>query len=148
MIVAALLLQAGVVPAQAANPDICDSPTTPDINACAGRELAAAEAIRRRYADAARKRIRAEVAQATPGSMSAGTLAAFERAESAWAAYRDAECNAVYANWSDGTIRTLMGLSCSAELTRLRTHAIWQDWLTYEDSTPPLLPEPPLEETK
>jgi hypothetical protein len=35
-------------------------------------------------------------------------------------------------------------LSCQIKLTQLHTHTIWLEWLTYMDSTPPILPEPPV----
>jgi len=56
--------------------------------------------------------------------------------------YRANECDAVHENWKDGTIRTAMELRCSIRLTDQRTHTIWRNWLTYQDSTVPILPEP------
>lgn len=57
-------------------------------------------------------------------------------------AYRKAECGAVYKDWEDGTIRNIMALSCDIALIDERTRKIWRHWLTYQDSTPPVLPEP------
>ncbi len=56
--------------------------------------------------------------------------------------YRDRECSSVYEQWKDGTIRNAMTLRCSIRLTDRRTHDIWQNWLTYQDSSAPILPEP------
>ena len=56
--------------------------------------------------------------------------------------YRKKACAAVYEEWKDGTIRNAMMLRCEIRLIDHRTHDIWQNWLTFMDSTPPLLPEP------
>ena len=56
--------------------------------------------------------------------------------------YRDRECASVYEQWKDGSIRNAMTLRCSIRLTDQRTHDIWQHWLTYQDSSEPILPEP------
>jgi hypothetical protein len=55
------------------------------------------------------------------------------------------ECGAVYKNWIGGSIRGSMALNCQDRLTRMRTYTIWLHWLTYMDSTPPLLPRPDIE---
>jgi len=59
-----------------------------------------------------------------------------------WAAYKDAECSAVYQKWVDGTIRGFMGGSCSIRLIKRRTHDIWEEYLTYMDNSKPILLEP------
>jgi len=59
-----------------------------------------------------------------------------------WQAYMLSHCNAVYTQWRDGSIRGVMSLSCKTKLTKQRTHEIWSNFLTYMDSTPPVLPEP------
>ena len=45
-------------------------------------------------------------------------------------------------NVSSATIRNAMSLTCRIRLVDQRTHTIWQNWLTFMDSTPPILPEP------
>ncbi|MCG4259878.1 DUF1311 domain-containing protein [Acetobacter senegalensis] len=67
---------------------------------------------------------------------------AFQHSETAWKAYRDAECRAVFTNWQQGTLRIMMQLGCERRLTRQRTYTVWQNWLTFQDSTPPVLPRP------
>ncbi|WP_239807309.1 lysozyme inhibitor LprI family protein [Croceicoccus hydrothermalis] len=67
-------------------------------------------------------------------------------AQRAWIKYRDSECGAVFTNWYPGSIARTMAADCSARLSRARTHAIWAHWLTYADSTPPILPEPSITE--
>ena len=42
-----------------------------------------------------------------------------------------------------GTIRGLKFLKCQIILTQEHAHTIWREYLRYEDSTPPILPEPP-----
>jgi uncharacterized protein YecT (DUF1311 family) len=123
----------------------CPDGTTLDINRCFSDRLDRADADLARYAAAVRKRLKQEAAEATAGDTSAGDAAkGFQAAEKAWSSYRDAECGAVYSYWSTGTIRDVEDLSCQIRLTRLHTHTIWLQWLTYMDSTPPILPEPPV----
>jgi uncharacterized protein YecT (DUF1311 family) len=70
-------------------------------------------------------------------------LAAMIRtSESAFEAYREAECAAVYKDYEEGTIRNIQALSCDIALIDERTRTIWQTWLTYQDTTPPELPAP------
>ena len=71
-------------------------------------------------------------------------LVDFDKAETLWTSYREAECGAVYDYWRAGTIRTSMELTCEIDLTQRHTHTVWSEWLTYMDSTPPILPEPKL----
>ncbi|MEZ8326115.1 lysozyme inhibitor LprI family protein [Vibrio cyclitrophicus] len=68
-------------------------------------------------------------------------------AQDSWQAYMTAHCDSVYTQWRDGSIRGLMALSCKTELTKKRTHEVWGNFLTYMDSTPPVLPEPNLNST-
>ena len=117
----------------------CPDGTTLDFNQCYSDRLAKADADLGRYVAAARTRLRQEAA----GDAGAASAARdFESAEKAWSAYRDAECGAVYDYWSAGTIRDIESLDCQIKLTQLHTHTIWLQWLTYMDSTPPVLPEP------
>ncbi|GBR53634.1 lysozyme inhibitor LprI family protein [Gluconobacter sphaericus] len=130
-ITAALLLH----PALAASP--CDGTSTPDGKACERLHLSQAEAELDRYTEAAIHKMQA-------GTAPTQTLAHFHQAQAEWKQFRQEECNAVYSAWSDGTIRGTMELICATRLTEGRTYEIWYNWLTFPDSTPPLLPEPPL----
>jgi uncharacterized protein YecT (DUF1311 family) len=113
------------------------------MNQCFSARSDKADAVLARYVAAARKRLEEEIAGAPPDDASAAkALRGFDAAEHAWANYRDAECGAVYDYWSGGTIRGTEQLSCQIDLTRRHTHTVWRLWLTYMDSTPPLLPEP------
>jgi len=67
---------------------------------------------------------------------------AIKRSQADWSTYMTAHCDAIYTQWRDGSIRGVMALSCKTELTKDRTHQIWANFLTYMDSTPPVLPEP------
>ena len=120
----------------AAAPPTCPGDNTPEINRCAEGRLDQTDDTLARYVAAARKRLKDD-------SASAATLTAFDKAEVSFGAYREAECEAVYQDWIEGTIRTLMDINCRIDLTVRHTHVVWANWLTYMDSTPPILPEPP-----
>ncbi len=112
----------------------CEKPaTTYDFNICGSREAERARAEMQRYFDAAKVRIQREGSKA---------LTALEEAQSAWRSYQEKHCAAIYVRWQGGTIRGPASVQCSVDLTRQRTHQLWADYLTYPDSTPPILPEP------
>lgn len=125
IIIATLLLATG---------DPCAGSTTPEIEQCLAADLTRADTELNRYYVAAVTRLSRERETAT--------LAKLRASERAWIAYRDAECGAVYEWWGQGTIRGAMMLGCQIRITKARTMAVWKNWLTYADSTPPLLPEP------
>ncbi|SEK91205.1 Uncharacterized conserved protein YecT, DUF1311 family [Sphingomonas palmae] len=125
IIITALLLAAG-------NP--CDGSTTRDVEQCLAADLKRADTELNRYYAAATKRLTEQ--------QDTVALAKLRLAERAWIAYRDAECEAVYESWGQGTIRGAMNLGCRINLTKARTATIWRNWLTYSDSTPPILPKP------
>ncbi|NNC60038.1 MAG: DUF1311 domain-containing protein [Erythrobacter sp.] len=115
------------------SPSRCpDAMTTLDINKCFAGVLARADERRARYLAAALERHedRPEL------------VAKIAASDAVFIAYREAECDAVLEDWMEGSVRGFMTLSCKVEMTDNRSHAIWQNWLTYMDSTPPLLPEP------
>lgn len=119
--------------AEDAAPARCpDAITTPEMNECMAALLEGARQRQATYLEAALARNveRPEL------------VARIKASDTAFAAYADAECDAVYEDWKDGTIRGLMFLSCQIALVDARTRTIWQNWLTYLDSTPPVLPEP------
>ena len=70
------------------------------------------------------------------------TLAQLRGSQRAWLRFRDAECEAVAMSWRPGSIAATMQGECFDRLTRARTRTIWASWLTYFDSTPPILPRP------
>lgn len=109
----------------------CDGSTV-EMNNCMAEILGRAEATKDTYLAAARTRFADDDV----------ILTAIERSEESFAAYRKNECNAVYDQWREGTIRTMMSLTCSIGLTDARTRTIWENWLGYGDRTPADLPEP------
>ncbi|WP_066725495.1 lysozyme inhibitor LprI family protein [Sphingomonas pituitosa] len=102
---------------------------------CLARASNAAEVEMTRYLGAARKRATAD---------GAAVAKAFDEAQARWLAFRKAECDAVFAHRQGGTARGAILLNCRIDLTRTRTQWLWKTWLTYPDSTPPILPEPGL----
>ena len=117
------------------NPDerLCDNRvSTVDVNACLVEKLKRANQRLDRYVQAAIHRHKDEPA------VRRGILAS----QKAFEAYRKIECDTVFEAWKEGTIRGSMLLGCQIGLTDGRTHDVWQHWLEYMDSTPPILPEP------
>lgn len=112
----------------------CPGSTTREVEQCLADDLARADAELSRYYEAAVGRLTDERQPAA--------LAKLRASERAWIQHRDAECEAVWEYWKGGTIRGTFSIECRVRLTRDRTMAIWRNWLTYVDSTPPLLPEP------
>ena len=108
---------------------------TLDINRCVAIELEAAEEVLTHYLETS-----IEHNAGDPELVDAITAA-----QKQWQAYATAHCGAVYTQWREGTIRGVMGITCRTRLTKQRTHDVWQDFLTYMDSTPPVLPEPSVE---
>lgn len=60
----------------------------------------------------------------------------------AWTKYRETLCGNVYLMWVQGTARYEMAAQCNLNVTRERTYDLWRSYLTYIDSTPPILPDP------
>lgn len=112
----------------------CGGSTTPEVERCLAAELADADAELNRYYAAAVARLAREGQH--------DVVAWLRGSERAWIAYRDAECGAVWRYWRRGTIRGAFSIRCRTRLTQARTSEIWRAWLTYVDSTPPLLPQP------
>ncbi|MGL4473690.1 MAG: lysozyme inhibitor LprI family protein [Shewanella sp.] len=113
----------------------CDQAySTIEINECAALTLAKAQAQLTEYL----------AASLTHNADDTELVAVINTAQQTWQQYMTAQCDAIYTQWRDGSIRGLMALSCKTKLTQLRTHEIWENWLTYMDSTPPVLPEPTL----
>ena len=117
----------------------CPGESTIEISDCLSGRLAKADAELARYLAAVRKRLQSDAAD---DAGAAKALAALDKVQAAWKAYREADCGALYDYWSAGTIRNTMSLTCEIDLTRARTHTVWSEYLTYMDSTPPILPEP------
>lgn len=106
--------------------------TTNDINRCMSLELNAAEEVMESYLQKSKEHYASDQV----------VIASIDEAQKAWLIYRQMHCGSVFNAWRDGTIRTSMSIDCLIKLTRQRTFDIWYSFLTYADSTPPLLPEP------
>ena len=106
--------------------------TTFDINRCIGRTAESADVTLGEYLAKAKEKYSQETA----------IIHLLDQSQNAWLIYRQAHCDAIYDMWSEGSIRGAMFGGCMLQLTKQRTHKIWEDYLTYMDSTPPLLPEP------
>ena len=141
-LVSAYRRQIDLLSALSDEPPVCSGSTTPEIDACAAEYSRRADADLSRYLAAAKKRLKSEVVEDQTGSTAKAALAGLETSQSAWERYRKAECDAVYAWWSDGTIRGAMFQGCWRAVTQDRTMAIWSSWLQFMDTTPPLLPKP------
>ena len=128
--------------AQSDEPTICQDIRTPAMNGCEHEYTRRAKSELDRYLAAARKRLGAEIADETDPQATRDALAGLDASQTAWEAYQKAECEAVYNWWRGGTIRGVMYESCVQGLTKSRTQWIWSTWLSFEDSTPPLMPKP------
>ncbi|NRA53045.1 MAG: DUF1311 domain-containing protein [Gammaproteobacteria bacterium] len=106
--------------------------TTLEINHCASIELALANTELVKYLEVSVEH----------NSYDPELIASIKVAQNNWQAYMSSHCDSVYTQWREGTIRGVMALSCKTKLTKQRTHEIWDNFLTYMDSTPPVLPEP------
>ena len=118
------------------------APNTLEVNACVGAQVAREDARLQMYLQRARDAARArdEVDRASGGpSAQRGYL---DASQATWEAYADIVCGGVFDEFKDGTIRVSVAGRCRIDLTRERTHVVWRHFLTYADSTPPLLPEP------
>jgi uncharacterized protein YecT (DUF1311 family) len=111
----------------------CDKAvTTIEINYCLFKDLEASEKVMHEYLTKSIER----------HSDDNVAIESIHKAQEAWLRYREAHCGSVYDIWREGSIRTAMELGCKINLTHSRTKVLWESFLTYEDSTPPLLPEP------
>ncbi|MFA0349062.1 lysozyme inhibitor LprI family protein [Vibrio sp. 10N.222.55.C6] len=107
---------------------------TIEINQCAAIELGSAQAELDKYLAASFEH----------NAYEAQLVASIKKAQESWQAYMTAHCDSVYTQWREGSIRGVMALCCKMTLTKQRTHEVWANFLTYMDSTPPVLPEPKL----
>ena len=128
--------------AQSDEPPACQEQNTIGMNSCMAEYSRRAKSELDRYLAAARKRLGAEIKGDADAQATRDALAGLNASQTAWQAYQKAECDAVYKWWRGGTIRGVMYESCVQGLTKSRTQWIWSTWLSFEDSTPPLMPKP------
>ncbi len=106
--------------------------TTIDINYCLGLELEAAEKEMQRYLTKSLEH----------QNHDQELVQSIQQAQKLWEKYAEAHCDSVYTMWRGGTIRGAMAITCQMSLTQKRTHELWSQYLTYMDSTEPVLLEP------
>ncbi len=106
--------------------------TTIEINVCKGREVETAEATLNKYF----------LASINRNSNDQEVIKMVRKSQETWEQYREEHCSAIYQMWIEGTIRGAMYGQCKLQLTKDRTYELWRSYLTYMDSTPPVLPEP------
>ncbi len=95
-------------------------------------KITKAEAILNKYFTEAKKRY----------SNDTKLISLMMESQKRWLSYRKSECSAVHQIWIEGSIRGLMAGQCVLDMTKRRTHEIWETYLTYGDSTPAILKEP------
>ncbi|WP_062011503.1 lysozyme inhibitor LprI family protein [Aureimonas sp. AU4] len=93
--------------------------TTEAIDTCLESERAAWDTILNRNYKAAMKAAE-EKDRELSANYETDIVSTLKAAQRAWIAYRDAECDRVFAFWKDGTIRTSQALSCQRDLTGAR----------------------------
>ncbi|MDN3617205.1 lysozyme inhibitor LprI family protein [Vibrio gallaecicus] len=112
--------------------DCNNAVNTLQINGCASIERDSAKEELSKYLDASFEH----------NSYDPELVKAIKVAQNDWQAYMSSHCDSIYTQWREGTIRGVMYISCETKLTKQRTHEVWANFLTYMDSTPPVLPEP------
>ncbi|HHU7328516.1 hypothetical protein MLH93_20275 [Escherichia coli] len=68
--------------------------------------------------------------------------ASFNAESEAWTELIEKASKSVQVDYAGGTIAGTAVASRQIGLLELQSHDIWEHWLRFEDSTPPLLPEP------
>ena len=106
--------------------------STIEINYCLGKELEIQTKKMEHYLNESFKH----------NSHDSELVESIKAAQKLWDEYSSAHCDSIYTMWREGSIRNTMAITCQTKLTKKRTHEIWENFLTYMDSTPPVLPEP------
>ncbi|WP_165856877.1 lysozyme inhibitor LprI family protein [Marinobacter sp. JSM 1782161] len=113
--------------------DDCENPlTTMDMTRCASMELESANEEMKQYLQAALDRY--DEAPSNHRLINA--------AQETWDEYRTKHCDSLFHVWSDSTLGSVKFAQCKTRLTRARTHEIWRSFLTRDDDSEPVLPEP------
>jgi uncharacterized protein YecT (DUF1311 family) len=123
--IAVLLLTA--VPSQSApNPNICAAPTTTiDLNNCAQKDFEKKD----KELNVAYQALMKSLTPSKPIGMInyPEVRRQLTNAQQDWIRFRDNDCDAKYRLRQDGTIRTIVYLSCKTEHTELRTKQL-RNW--------------------
>ncbi len=120
--------------------------TTYDMVVCGASELELAEAKMDQYWQVARSRfvgddLMTEYDNDAEDDIAEAT-AKFDFAQESWHKYRESHCGSLYHKYRGGTIRGPLSIRCHIDMVEKRTWQIWNIWLTYMDTTPPMLAEP------
>ena len=109
-----------------------DLKTTVETNDCISAQIQNAKKELAKYLKASKHRLASEPKVAEE----------LDKSQKAWLLYRDSHCGAIYQYWIEGSVRGAMAGNCILKQTRRRTHDLWEAYLTFVDTTPPILPEP------
>lgn len=91
--------------------------TTQGVDACLGREASAWDTILNENYKSATAAAKEQDASYAEQSIQPGAAAGLVKAQRAWVAFRDAECDRRFELYKDGTIRTNIASSCLLQLT-------------------------------
>ncbi|MBD9373352.1 lysozyme inhibitor LprI family protein [Rhizobium sp. ARZ01] len=125
--VCSLFLSSTATLAQDADDDVdcANAVTQVDLNICAGKDYAAADAELNRIYREAMKAMEAtdkELGSLNPAY--AGALDALKRAQRAWIPYRDGQCELAGFEARGGTLEPMLVAGCLSDLTRKRTEEL------------------------
>lgn len=139
----AFLVAAAVVQAAPAEPKVdCAEPqNTIKVNECGAEALSRDREQMGRYLEAALTKVSKDLEEGD-NRESGGWTEEVVASQQAFEDYADKACQAVYTLWQSGTIRNIRALECQRRLVLDRTHHLWREYLTFMDSTEPVLPEP------
>lgn len=110
--------------------EMCETQrNTLEMNECGAARVALERARMDRYLAAARDAM-AATQEMTPPEYEVDLLAELTASQTAFEAYAQAQCNAVYDSHIGGTIRSIMYLGCMEDMVFQRTDRIWLDFLS------------------
>ncbi|HCF7790798.1 TPA: hypothetical protein NIM19_005037 [Klebsiella variicola subsp. variicola] len=114
--------------------------TTIDMDACLGAQLTQVEWVKDKYLVTAQNRLKQDNKDGPQHLQELTT--AFEAENKAWTDLIERASASVKVDYAGGTIVGSEVTTRKIGLYELQVHDIWEHWLRFEDSTPPLLPEP------
>ena len=114
--------------------------TTIDMDTCMMVQLDQVEWVREKYLAASLNRIKKD--NESDGQRLQKLTVAFDAENRAWEDLINKASTSAGIDSSGGTAIGLTVARRQIGLTELQVHDIWQNWLRFQDSTPPLLPEP------
>lgn len=127
-----ILLLASHVSIASTDIDCSTSATTIDINKCKAQEVELVYATLKQYLSASLRQNKEDKI----------TSEFIQESQHEWEKYSEKHCKTIYQKFIDGSIRNVMYHECKLRLAKRRTYELWYSYLTYMDSTPPVLPNP------